>query len=279
MSCMSGATHTPFESGASMNVFKREMRAGRKVFLFWMIGMLLLCFEVIMEFSSYATGGAMDELLATFPRVVLTVMGVAGMNMATPAGYTAILFYYVLICATVYAVLLGAGIVSREWIDRTHEFLFTRPRTRARILWEKWMAAVSYLALFSLSCGLFAYAAVRTIDIGEDATGVILAGTFAVFLIGLLFAALAAFLASIARRPDKGGLYGNLAFLAAFVLGTVYNMLEHPGALRLFSPLNYFTSSDLAAARIAPLYALLALTLTALFLFGAFRRFARRDLV
>lgn len=262
-----------------MNIFLREMRAGRRAFLFWMIGMLFLCFEVVMEFGSYASGGAMEDLLAAFPRVVLAVMGIAGVNMATIRGCTAILFYYVLISAVVYAVILGAGVISRESVDRTHEFLFTRPRTRAHILAAKFAAAGASVALFSLMCAAFAYAAVGTLGDGEGATDVILACSLAVFLVSILFVALAAFLATAVQRPEKGSLLGNLAFLAAFVLGTVYNMLENPGALRLFSPLSYFPSGDLAAARVDPGYALLALTLTALFLFGTFRRFERRDLV
>lgn len=262
-----------------MNIFRREMRAGRKVFFFWMIGMLVLCFEVVTELSSYSSGGAMEELLAEFPRVVLAVMGIAGVDIATPAGYVTALFYYVLICQVVYAVILGAGVVSRELIDRTHEFLFTKPRARGRILAAKCAAAGAYLALFSLMSAAFAYAAARTVDGGESAADVIPACALAVFLIGLLFLALAAFLAAVVRKPEKGALSGKIAFLAAFVLGTVYNMLEHPGALRFFSPLSYLASSDLAAARVDPRYALLALGLTALFLLGAFRRFARRDLV
>ncbi len=270
---------TRFEGGAAMNIFRREMRAGRKAFFFWMIGMLVLCFEVVTELSSYSSGGAMQELLAAFPRVVLAVMGIAGMDISAPAGYVTALFYYVLICQAVYAVILGAGVVSRELVDRTHEFLFTKPRGRGRILAAKLGAAGAYLALFSAMSAAFAYAAARTVDGGERAAGVIPACALAVFLIGLLFLALAAFLAALVRKPEKGALSGNIAFLAAFVLGTMYGMLEHPGALRLFSPFNYFPSSELAAARVDPRYALLVLALTALFLFGAFRRFARRDLV
>jgi ABC-2 type transport system permease protein len=262
-----------------MNIFRREMRAGRKVFFFWMIGLVVLCFEVVTELGSYSSGGAMEELLGAFPRVVLAVMGIAGVDIAASSGYVTALFYYVLICQVVYAVLLGAGAVSRELVDRTHEFLFTKPRARWRILAAKCAAKVVYLALFSLSSAAFAYAAVLTEHRGDSAAAVIPACALAVFLTGLLFFALAAFLAALARRPEKGALCGNLAFLVAFVLGTVYGMLESPGPLRLFSPLDYFTSSDLAAARVDPGYAILALSLTVLFLSGAFRRFARRDLV
>jgi ABC-2 type transport system permease protein len=262
-----------------MNIFRRELRAGRKAFLFWMIGMFLLCFTGIIKYESYSVSGSMEELLSAFPRVVLAVMGVAGVDMNTLSGYTALLFYYIIVCAVVYAVILGAAAVCRESVDRTHEFIYTKPRSRARILAAKLSAAGVYIALFSLMNAGFAYLAAATLKSDENVAGVIAACTLAAFLVGILFVALAAFLATLAQKPEKGSLYGNLAFLAAFVLGVVYNMLENPGALRLVSPINYFTSSDLAAAHINPLFVLLALALAAFLLFGAFRRFARRDLV
>lgn len=262
-----------------MNIFRLEMRTGRKAFLFWMIGMFFLCFAGIVKFKSYSVGGGMEELLAAFPRVALAVMGLAGADINTLTGYTALLFYYVLIGAVVYAVIQGAAAVSRESIDRTYEFLFTKPRARARILAAKLGASCVYLALFCLLSGVFVYGAVATLKTGEPIGGVIAACALAVFIVGLLFIALAAFLATIVKKPEKGALYGNLAFLSAFILGVVYNMLENPGLLRIVSPLNYFTSSDLAVGYINPFYALLAITLTTAFACGAFRRFARRDLV
>jgi thiamine transporter ThiT len=99
-----------------------------------------------------------------------------------------------------------------------------------------------------------------------------------VFLIGALFVALSAFLASIARHPDKGMLLGNIAFLYAFILGVAYNMLENQGLLKLIAPFNYFSSADLVAERLDPVYAAISLTLTAVFLFGAFSKFRNRDL-
>jgi ABC-2 type transport system permease protein len=261
-----------------MNIFWRELRAGRKAFLLWMAGMFLLCFAGIVKFESYSTAGGMDELIAAFPRVVLAVMGITGLDINTLAGYTALLYYYVLVFIAVYAVMLGAGAVTRESIDRTHEFLFTKPRTRRRILGAKLAAAGAYLILFCLMNAAFAYGAALTLADHGGVEPVIAACTLAALLVSFLFAALGAFLATLIEKPEKGASLGSRAFLAAFVLGAVYNMLEAPGVLRAFSPFSYFLSADLAGARVHPLYALLAISLTFALLFGAFRRFERRNL-
>jgi len=262
-----------------MHIFKREMRAGRKAFVFWMIGIFVFSFIGIVKFQSYSASGSMTELLNAFPRVVLAVMGVVGVDMSTLTGYTALLFYYVMLCAVLYAVHLGAGAVSRESVDQTHEFLFTKPVSRARILGIKFFSAYLYMALFCACNAGISVLAVATLQTQESVTSLILLYTVALFLVGALFIAVSAFLAAAAKKPEKGALYGNLAFLYAFLLGIICNMLERPGLLRLFTPFQYFPPADMLSGRLAPGYALLALALGAAFLYGAFVKFQRKDLL
>ena len=262
-----------------MNILKRELRAGLKPFVFWMIGMFVLCYTGIIKYESYTTSGSMMELLNSFPRIVLAVMGAVGVDIGTLAGYTALLFYYVLICAVIYAVHLGASAVTRETVDKTYEFVFTKPRSRSSILFMKLASAYLFLLLFCAFNGLFAMMAVDYLKSPENITAQIWLCSLTVFLIGALFIALSAFFASAAKRPEKGTLYGNLAFLYAFILGVVYNMLEKPGLLRLITPFNYFTAADLVAEELNLLYTAITLALIAGLLYGAIRKFESKDLL
>ena len=262
-----------------MNIFRRELRAGLKTFVFWMIGMFVFCYVGIVKYESYTTSGSMTELLASFPRVVLAVMGAVGVDIGTLGGYTALLFYYVLICAVIYAVHLGSSAVTRESVDKTYEFVFTKPCSRSHVLKWKLICAYVYLLLFSISNGIFAQMAVGYLKTSESIAPQIWLCSLMVFLIGVLFVALSAFLASAAKKPDKGMLYGNLAFLYAFILGVVYNMLEDPGLMKLITPFNYFNPADLVAAKLDPVYASLTLVLAAGFLFLALAKFRRKDMV
>jgi len=261
-----------------MNIFRRELRVGLKPFLFWLIGLFMLCFAGIIKFESFAASGSMTELITSFPRIVLAVMGAVGVDIGTLRGYTVLLFYYVLICAVIYAVHLGAAAVARESVDKTYEFVFTKPRSRSSILFMKFASAYLYLLLFCAFNGLFAMMAVAYLNTSETITVVIWLCVLTVFLIGALFIAISAFFASIAERPEKGALYGNLAFLYAFILGVVYNMLENPGVLKLITPFNYFSSIDLVAEKLDPVYLFVTLALTVLLLLGTFAKFKNKDL-
>ncbi|MEN6595685.1 MAG: ABC transporter permease subunit [Clostridiaceae bacterium] len=262
-----------------MNLYKRELRAGLKAFIFWLLGMFVLCFAGIIKFESYSTSGSMMELINSFPRVVLAVMGAVGVDAGTLGGYTALLFYYVLICAVIYAVYLGSAAVTRESVDKTYEFVFTKPCSRARVLGLKLAAAYTYLLLFCAANGLFAVLAVKYLGTSENITRELWLCALSVLLIGALFVAAAAFFAAVAKRPEKGAVLGNLAFLYAFIMGVVFNILEHPGLLRLISPFSYFTTADLASAYLSPAYAALSLALSAVLLMFAFIRFGKKDLL
>jgi len=262
-----------------MNIFLRELRAGLKAYLFWMAGMFALCYAGIVKFDSYTASGSMMEIVSAFPRMVLAVMGVVGVDMGTLEGYTALLFYYVLVCGVIYAVHAGSAAVTRESVDKTYEFIFTKPCSRARVLGVKLAAAYVYVLLFCIGSALFAILATGYLHGAADVTSEIWLCALTAFLVCALFTALAALLAALSRQPEKGTARGNLAFLCAFVLGVVCNILEKPGALRLVSPFSYFPASDQAALRFEPLYAALALGISAVCLLGAFLRFQRRDLL
>lgn len=262
-----------------MNILRRELKAGRKAFLFWSLGLFFLVFAGMTKYTGIAMDGAsVSELLAQFPRVVLAVMGIAGVDAETLGGYYAILVFYAVICASLYGSSLGASAVNREAVDKTYEFVFTKPRSRTAILAMKLTAGLVFLALFAILNYLFSMAAMAVLKFDTDISRAILLFSVSVFLVGLVFFSLSACLCAAVRRPEKGALYGNLCFLAAFLIGVVCDMLETPGALRLLSPIKYFLASDVLAGRLDFAYLLVVFGLSAVLLSAAFWRFNKKDL-
>ena len=264
-----------------MNILSRELRAGRKTFFFWSLGLFFLVFAGMAKYTGVAADEAsFNALLAQFPRVVLAVLGITGVDVEAPGGYYAVLAFYAVICASIYGVSLGANAVNREAVDKTYEFIFTKPRSRAAILAMKLTAGLIFLSLFAVLNYLCSIAAVAMLKLGGDADMNRAAVLFSVsvFLVGLVFFSLAACLCASVRRPEKGALYGNLCFLAAFLVGVVCDMLESPGALRLLSPMKYFLPADLLAGKLDPVYLFVILLLCAVLLAAAFWRFNKKDL-
>ncbi len=262
-----------------MNLLRHELRAGWKPFLFWNLGIAVLMLAGTVKYTGIeGSGGAATQLLEQFPKVVLAMLGIVGVDVNTLGGYYAVLSYFALLCTALYAIHLGGGAVSRESVDKTYEFLFTKPRSRARVLGIKLGAGLLFLLGFSLMSYLFSLAGVASLSLTEDITKPMLLFCLGNLLLGLLFFSLAAVLAAGARRAERGALVANLCFLAAFVMGIVYDTLENGSWLRPFSPLKYFLPNELLAGRLPLGYAAGVLGLSALCLGGAFYLFEKRDL-
>jgi len=98
-----------------MNILSRELRAGRKTFFFWSLGLFFLVFAGMAKYTGVAADEAsFNALLAQFPRVVLAVLGITGVDVEAPGGYYAVLAFYAVICASIYGVSLGANAVNRR---------------------------------------------------------------------------------------------------------------------------------------------------------------------
>jgi len=262
-----------------MNLFRRELKAGLKPFLLWTLGLFVFIFAGIVKSSAaMADGRFMTELISKFPRIVIAVMGMANVDIANFGGFYAVLMQYVFVLTAVYAVHLGNNAVSRESIDKTYEFLFTKPRSRSFILARKLLSALVYLVAYAALNLLFSVLAVKQLTLNGDYTALFLRFSLALLLVGLVFGSFAAMCAASVASAERGARAGNLGVLAAYALAVVYDLLNKPGVVRLLTPFRYFLNIEVIEGTVQPLFAGLCLLLSAAFLAVAFARFERRDL-
>ena len=262
-----------------MNLFRRELKAGLKPFLLWTLGLFMFIFAGIVKSSAaMADGQFMTELVSKFPRIVIAVMGMANVDIAQFEGFYAVLMQYVFVLAVVYAAHLGNNAVSRESIDKTYEFLFTKPRSRSYILSLKLLAALVFLSVYAVLNLVFSMLAVRQLGLSGDYLALFVRFSLALWLVGFVFLSLSAMCAACVTSAERGARAGNLAILATYALAVVYDLLEQPGLLRLVTPFRYFLNAEVIGGTVSLPYIALCLALSVAFLVVAFRRFERRDL-
>ena len=98
------------------------------------------------------------------------------------------------------------------------------------------------------------------------------------FLIGFLFLTMGTFIGSVLKNSEKASLYGNLCFLAVFILSMTYDMLEHGGFIKIFAPLKYFLPRDILNGDLDIKYLVFILGLSFILLFRTFIVFKKKDL-
>lgn len=263
-----------------MNIFKQELKTQRKSFLFWCLGLFLLIFAGITKYQGIAStqGVDMNAILDKFPPIVLAILGANGIDTNTLSGYYAMMAFYAVICACIYAVFLGSQSILRELLDKTHDFLFTKPYSRTYILTSKFAANILLLTLFSVVNFLSSLLALYTLKLDDTITSTIVYFCITIYLISLIFFFCAAFLSTIIKNIQKGTSYSIYIFLLTFLLGILSQMSDHTKFLRVFSPMRYFLPADLIAHNITFSYLLLSLVLIFFFGGGTYFFFRKKDL-
>ncbi len=263
-----------------MNILKRELKSNAKVFIFWALGLLFLLSAGMTKYTGISEAGDIDlnVIMEQFPKIILAVFGIAGLDMGTLDGYYGILVYYVFICASIYAIFLGINAVSREAIDRTYEFIFTKPRKHSFVLAMKLLSGFLCLTLFNLLNFLFSFGAILSLKEKENIYTTVGLFCATIYLVSILFFCLAALAAAWSKSSEKGSIYGNFIFLAAFIIGIISDMFENNSLIRMFSPFKYFQASDILKHHISIFHVILCLILIVFSLAGTFKLFAHKDL-
>ena len=124
-----------------MNVIKQEIHYHFKSLLIWAISLGLFVAIFSTEFSAYYNNPELLDILDAFPEELLKAFGIAGANLTTLDGFMSLVMIYMYLIGSVFGILLGATLLSKEHKARTAEFLLVMPVKRIKLLLDKIGAA------------------------------------------------------------------------------------------------------------------------------------------
>lgn len=263
-----------------MNVFWHELQARVKVQIGWVSAMLVFMVMSVAKFSTLsADTGASQALLQQFPATVQAIFGMTGLDLTTLSGYFGVLFIYILVILAIHAGMLGTSALNDEERDKTAEFLFVKPRSRARIMTPKLLVGVLYLILQWVTVGTSTVVAVSQVgsvgDFMQDFSNFMIALAViqvTVFSIGVFVAAAM----NNSRLPGKLVAIGVFASYLMFALVKLSPSLEW---LKYGSIFCYFDAfSIISDGSLSKTYVIICLSAAGMSVIGAYYMFRRRDL-
>lgn len=232
------------------------------------------------KYATYSsTGQSITSLIDQFPQSVKIIFGMTGFNLDTASGYFGVLFIYIALMATVHAVLLGAGIISKEERDRTSEFLFVKPISRFKVITAKMMAglcSVVVLNLVTLGSSLY-FVNFYTKD--TSFTSFIVVSMSGLFILQLFFFFFGTMVAAINKKPKTSASIATSGLLFAYILTSLININSDLDALKYLTAFKYFDAKDmLARGSLDPLYVVISLLLIGVMTVVTYRAYSNRDL-
>ena len=262
-----------------MNIFRREMKAHRWNLVFWAIGMIFMVMAGMAKFAAYEQAGqSAAELMATLPKGIQVIFGLSGFDLMKASGFYGVLFLYLAVMGAVHAVLLGANLISKEERDKSSEFLFAKPVSRAQTLTGKLLAGVAHVVILNLVTWVSS-----VYFVGYYGTGESVGKEIALLMIGLLclqliFLSVGTLVAGFARKPRFASGRATTVMLVTFLLYYIVNLNEKLEFLRYFTPFKYFDAALVMKDGLDPLFLAISVAIVAASIVGTYRFYEARDL-
>ncbi len=263
-----------------MNIIFREIRAHYKGLIGWSAGMLFLVIAGMAKFSAIASGGQQAiQLFKTFPKPVLVIAGINGLDVGTAIGYFGVLYLYILLLATIHAAMIGAEIISKEERDRTSEFLYPKPISRSKIVTEKLIAAIINIIILNLITTVSSILAVSFYAKNFSNNNMILTLMIGLFIMQILFFALGSVLAGVFKNPKLPTVVATAILLVTYIIWVIVDLNSKLDFLKYVTPFKYFDASVIINdGHLDPLYIALSSVIIVIFITTTYIFFNRRDL-
>ncbi len=263
-----------------MNIFFRELKVYRKSLLFWSLGMIALVASGMAKFAAYSnTGQSMNAILSQFPQSIQTIFGLTGFDLSKASGFISVLFMYIALMATIHAVLLGAGIISKEERDKTAEFLFVRPINRARVISSKIAAGIINLVVINIVTFISSVYFVNYFTKDNSTINYVITLMCGLFFLQLMFFFIGTAVAAINNKSRTSASIATSVLLFSFILTFLININNDLKNLKYLTPFKYFDAKDLlATGKLDVIYVSISLVVVFVMIFMTYMSFANKDL-
>ncbi len=263
-------------------MIKREFKINLKSFLIWtliLIGMFLIVFLVYPYIITDDTVQNLDEMMKVFPEDLLKSFNMDITSINTAYGWLKSEgFMFVLLVVGFYSSILGANILLKEESEKTIEYLESLPIKRSTIMTNKIIVAITYIISIVLILGIFNYIALCISEEFNHKEFVLLSIT--PIFIGLPLFAINLFISTFMHKTKKTiGMCLGLVFLF-YILNVLSELSTKVEVLKYFS---IYTLADvrnvISNASINPIYVILSVLITVLFIACSYIRYNKKELI
>jgi len=228
-----------------VKILKKEISRNINSFFWWFLSYALLV--LLMCFKTSAIVGVtgndqMQSLMAVFPPILRNIFGIGVVDFNTVEGVFSLMFLYMCLVATFYAVISGSNLILKE--ENTIEFLYVKPVSRNKILTSKVICGLIYIIIFNFlsyivirlcSSLVFNYSMVDysfNLVIGQ-------------FMMMIIFFSLGLLLTVVFKDFKEGQNLAITCVVAAFIYYLIVLTLDSSAFPRFISPFLIYKATDL----------------------------------
>lgn len=264
-----------------MNIFMREMKAHRKSLIIWCISMVLLIASGMAKYAGFSSSGlSVNDLIDSMPNSLKAMTGMGDFDLSMAMGFYGVLFFYMVLLATVHAVMLGANIISKEERDKTAEFLFVKPVSRNKVIILKMIASLVNIVILNLATLISSLLMVGNYSNGEAFAGDVIITILGMLILQILFLVVGTSIAAIYKKPKKAASLAAGLLLFTFLLSIAVDLNDKLENLKYLSPFKYFEAKRMMyGGGFDTIFVLLSVAIIAILFTVTVKFYNKRDLI
>lgn len=221
-------------------MFLKEFKMSRKSLLIWVVSLIVFLFLGMQKYTAF-TGAGTEEMMKIFdqmPYVLKAMFGMAALDITTIVGYFGALYFYLVLIFAIHSLLLGLNLIYSDEVSKTYEFLYTKPISRRKILFNKILVGLSNLVILNLVTYFLALFIIKGFS-GDYLFLEILISSFACLLIQILFLGIGILLGVINNKRKKAFYIGILFIFVFLFLSVAIDVFSQISFLNILTPFKY----------------------------------------
>jgi ABC-2 type transport system permease protein len=223
-----------------VNLFLRELRAYRKSTLTWIASLSVLVVVFMAMYPAFSQDvEALTQIFVQFPVAVRLAFGISMETFFTIYGFFGYLLGFAILAASIQAMNVGVGVISKEVSGKTADFLLSKPIGRASAVSAKLGAALTVIVITNVVFSAASYIGVAAVAKDSFSVETLLLMTSTMFLVQLVFLALGALLSVIIPKIKSVVSVSLPTVFAFYIIGSLGDVLGRE-EVRYISPFRYY---------------------------------------
>jgi len=233
------------------NLYAKELKRYRNSFIGWSISINVLILLGMAFYPVIMQGDMLKQMAVVFEnpflKSIMTAFGASLDEMTNVFGfYTNRSVMFITLLGSFFSILLSGKILAREELERTAEFLLTKPVTRLEVVGSKLAAYFTYLLLLNIVIALSGFLSLEIFkgDTDYRLMAFIIHWLYC-FLLMMVYGAIGIFLSLLIKRgrPITGVSIGIV--LGGYFIDALSRLSPSADLIGYLSPFKFIDSSVL----------------------------------
>ncbi len=220
-------------------IYLKEIKSHLKSIILIYIILFILLISTFLKYESYNDLGQMEDLMASFPKIVKAILGFSKFDILTFEGTYSVLFIYISIAIICYSLYIGATLTSKP---KSFDVTYILPIKRYKIVINKLLANITILLFINIL--LFVTTLILSKIINVDIIMIILFSHIMLFIISLFGLAIGTLIGNIKLEINLNTTIALGLGLLIYLLFVLSNFFDN-NFLNLISPITNIISTEI----------------------------------